>query len=159
MAYNKTTWENSPSTNSPINASNLNKIEEGIYQNSLGVEENSTNIGTLSNLETTNKSSIVGAINELKDGLDEKQDAFIIESITLETNKSFSANNSYTFSIPARTGYTAYVLKPYVTGEWADKYAVYVPYNSNNNFAIGNIKNEAFTWSVYCVALYIKNTE
>lgn len=31
MAYNKTNWENSPSTNTPINAANLNKIEQGIY--------------------------------------------------------------------------------------------------------------------------------
>ncbi len=27
MAYNKTTWENLPSTNTPLNASNLNKVE------------------------------------------------------------------------------------------------------------------------------------
>lgn len=27
MAYTKTVWENSPSTNTPINATNLNKIE------------------------------------------------------------------------------------------------------------------------------------
>lgn len=38
MAYNKTTWENAPSTNTPINANNLNKIEEGIYQNSISIE-------------------------------------------------------------------------------------------------------------------------
>lgn len=30
MSYVKTNWENSPSTNSPINASNLNKIENAI---------------------------------------------------------------------------------------------------------------------------------
>lgn len=38
MAYNKTIWENAPSTNTPINANNLNKIEEGIYQNSISIE-------------------------------------------------------------------------------------------------------------------------
>lgn len=38
MAYNKTVWENLPSTSSPINADNLNHIEEGIYQNSLNIE-------------------------------------------------------------------------------------------------------------------------
>lgn len=31
MAYVKTTWQNSPSTNTPINATNLNHIEQGIY--------------------------------------------------------------------------------------------------------------------------------
>lgn len=30
MAYNKTNWENLPSTSTPINATNLNKIENGI---------------------------------------------------------------------------------------------------------------------------------
>lgn len=38
MAYNKTNWQNAPSTDTPINANNLNKIEEGIYQNSLDIE-------------------------------------------------------------------------------------------------------------------------
>lgn len=32
MAYVKTTWQNSPSTNTPINATNLNHIEQGIYE-------------------------------------------------------------------------------------------------------------------------------
>jgi hypothetical protein len=61
MAYNKTTWENAPSTNTPINANNLNKIEEGIYQNSLKADQE----GDLSTLDTTTKSTLVGAINEL----------------------------------------------------------------------------------------------
>lgn len=34
MAYNRTTWENSPSTSTPLSADNLNNIETGI----LGVE-------------------------------------------------------------------------------------------------------------------------
>lgn len=38
MAYVKTIWENLPSENTPINASNLNKMEEGIYQNSMDIE-------------------------------------------------------------------------------------------------------------------------
>ena len=66
MAYNKTTWENAPSTNSPINASNLNKIEEGIYQNSLKADQ----VGDLSELETVNKTNTVNAINEVLSTLD-----------------------------------------------------------------------------------------
>ena len=57
MAYIKTEWENSPSTKTPINANNLNKIENGIYTNSV-------NIGELTDLNTTNKNSTVEAINE-----------------------------------------------------------------------------------------------
>ena len=61
MAYNKTNWENAPSTNTPINANNLNKIEEGIYQNSLKADQ----VGDLSELETVDKTSTVNAINEV----------------------------------------------------------------------------------------------
>lgn len=60
MAYTRTTWENEPSENTPINASNLNKIEQGIY-------DNSVNIGNLTNLNTTEKNNLVGAINEVHD--------------------------------------------------------------------------------------------
>lgn len=57
MAYIKTEWENSPSTKTPINASNLNKIENGIYMNSV-------NIGELTDLNTETKENLVEAINE-----------------------------------------------------------------------------------------------
>lgn len=30
MAYTPTQWENSPSTNTPLNADNLNKLEQGV---------------------------------------------------------------------------------------------------------------------------------
>lgn len=33
MAYSKTTWQNEPNQTSPLNATNLNKIEQGIYAN------------------------------------------------------------------------------------------------------------------------------
>lgn len=59
--YIKTNWENEPSESTPINASNLNKIEQGIYDNSLGVEK----IGDITLLDTTDKTSVVNAINEL----------------------------------------------------------------------------------------------
>ena len=61
MAYIKTEWENEPSESTPINAENLNKMEDGIYNNS-------QNIGNITTLKTTNKTNIVNAINELKDG-------------------------------------------------------------------------------------------
>lgn len=62
MAYIKTEWENLPSTKTPINANNLNKIENGIYTNSV-------NIGELTDLNTTNKNSVVGAINEVNNNI------------------------------------------------------------------------------------------
>ena len=58
MAYIKTLWENEPSESTPVNASNLNKIEQGIYNNSV-------NIGELENLDTSIKNNLVEAINEI----------------------------------------------------------------------------------------------
>lgn len=56
MAYNKTVWVNDSVP--AINETNLNKIEQGIY-------EAHNNIGDLSNLDTTNKNNLVGAINSI----------------------------------------------------------------------------------------------
>lgn len=61
MAYTKTNWENGVT---PANATNMNHIEQGIYDNSLKTDT----IGDLTNLETDTKTNIVSAINELKDG-------------------------------------------------------------------------------------------
>ena len=48
MAYNRVNWEDSPSTATPINATNLNTMDGGIEQNSLDIEElqNSTIINS-----------------------------------------------------------------------------------------------------------------
>lgn len=61
MAYVKTIWENLPSENTPINASNLNKIENGIYNNSIKADQ----VGDLTQLKTTTKTDLVNAINEI----------------------------------------------------------------------------------------------
>lgn len=58
MSYIKTNWQNKPNQSTPINAANLNHIEDGIY-------DVSTSIGDLNNLNTTEKSNIIGAINEV----------------------------------------------------------------------------------------------
>lgn len=56
MSYTKTQWVNDQAP--AINATNLNKIEQGIY-------DNDAHIGTLSNLTTTTKTDAVSAINEV----------------------------------------------------------------------------------------------
>ena len=48
MAYTKTNWEDAPSTATPLCAENLNKIENGIYENSIGIALADGNIYTLS---------------------------------------------------------------------------------------------------------------
>ena len=59
MAYQKLNWLNKGETGAiPINKTNLNHMDDGI-------ETNDKNTGELSNLNTTNKSNLVGAINEV----------------------------------------------------------------------------------------------
>ena len=48
MAYTKTNWEDAPSTATPLCAEKLNKIENGIYENSVDILLASNNINTLS---------------------------------------------------------------------------------------------------------------
>ena len=40
MAYTRVNWEDLPSTDTPINATNLNKMDEGIYNNSFETGSN-----------------------------------------------------------------------------------------------------------------------
>ena len=58
MAYTPKNWKDLPDETTPIQASDLNHIEQGIG-------DLNTSIGDLNTLNTTNKSSIVGAINEV----------------------------------------------------------------------------------------------
>ena len=39
MAYERVNWENLPSTNTPVNADNLNKMDEGIMHNKKKLED------------------------------------------------------------------------------------------------------------------------
>lgn len=48
MAYTKTNWEDAPSTATPLCTENLNKIENGIYENSIDIALAGDNINTLS---------------------------------------------------------------------------------------------------------------
>lgn len=63
MAYTKTTWQDLPNTTTPINATNLNKIENGIEAIDNDVSAINNNIGDLTDLETSDISSLVNAIN------------------------------------------------------------------------------------------------
>lgn len=72
MAYTKINWQDSPSTSTPITANNLNKMDNGIASADLGITTLNTNlnatntrVGTLSNLNTTNKTNLVSGINEV----------------------------------------------------------------------------------------------
>lgn len=49
MAYNKTVWENLPSTNTPINKDNLNKIENQLESTEQSLETTNTDVQNLEN--------------------------------------------------------------------------------------------------------------
>ena len=65
MAYTPKNWKDLPDETTPIQASDLNHIEQGIGDLSTKVDTLNTNVGNLSTLNTTEKSNLVGAINEL----------------------------------------------------------------------------------------------
>lgn len=65
MAYIPKEWKDLPDETTPIQASDLNHIEQGIGDLNTSVSNLNTSIGDLNTLNTTNKSSIVGAINEV----------------------------------------------------------------------------------------------
>lgn len=110
MAYQKTDWENSPSTRTPVSRDNLMHIENGIYDNSI-------NIGELSNLDTSTKSSLVAAINEIKNSIEENTGYLELPDGTkmqwgLLPISSFSAvGNYYTGSV---TFDHTYINTPFV---------------------------------------------
>ena len=71
MAYIPKKWKNLPDEETPIKASDLNHIEEGIKEidtnnstNTDAINENTNAIGTLSSLKTSAKNNLVAAINE-----------------------------------------------------------------------------------------------
>ena len=117
MAYIKTEWENSPSTKTPINANNLNKIENGIYTNSV-------NIGELTDLNTTEKNNLVGAINEIKTGLG-KITKLNTADITTKAVHTLNYNvNNFDFILVFATGnqyghYQMCTILKQILADWA----------------------------------------
>lgn len=79
-----------------------------------------------------------------------------IETVSLGTNLSFSADEVKSFTIPSKTGYSIKaLLSPIVSGDWHDKYAVVMAYS--NGFGIWNRDTNARTWSVSANVLYMKD--
>lgn len=73
-SYTKTVWQDLPNTTTPVNATNLNNIENGIENLENEISTNANNIsnvdakiGELANLKTTVKSNVVNSINSTLD--------------------------------------------------------------------------------------------
>lgn len=87
MAYEKINWLNKGEAGAkPINKTNLNHMDNGI-------ETNDTNIGNLSNLNTTYKSNLVGAINEVNDNIYAKVGLTSNVSTTADTYNKIPYNS------------------------------------------------------------------
>lgn len=90
MAYSRTTWENSPSTNTPLSAANLNNIEQGI----LGVESaNNALAGTVGVAMGTagtavNITSTQGSVTATQGSVAATQGSVVTLAGTVTTNTS-----------------------------------------------------------------------
>jgi hypothetical protein len=107
MSYTKTQWTND--TAPAINETNLNKIEQGIY-------DNDSHIGNLNNLTTFHNDDLVTAINEV--------DGFVVEN-NLLWDLLFDSANFFSTSKNYKVGdYTIYehllykCTTAHSAGEW-----------------------------------------
>lgn len=146
MAYNKTTWENAPSTNTPINASNLNKIEEGIYQNSLKADQ----VGDITNLKTDNKQNLVNSINELK----EREEIYTDVGEEIKTNRTYNGKPIYIrnfeiTTLPVNGIVVAFQNEYNIDDFWLD-YTFSFQSFSNNRLAL-NFYYSSTDWTRYYV--------
>lgn len=74
MSYTRINWENAPSTNTPVNATNLNKMDEGIYNVDQEVAANSSNISTLQTNVSANSNDITSLQSSVSDLEENKAD-------------------------------------------------------------------------------------
>ena len=83
MAYTKTNWEDAPSTATPLCAENLNKIENGIYENSIDIAIAGGNINTLTDRITAINTALSAKADktELEDEITD-----IDETVTMKIN-------------------------------------------------------------------------
>lgn len=184
MAYQKTTWKNDDLP--AINAENLNKIENGIEANDNTSTENKTNIGTPSNLNTSNKSNLVNAINEVNDKFNYSTTEKVIGTwkdgkplyqkvvdfdATIQANKTIAIphnianaktitidySNSFIEAHSGEENYLSYNL-PLIgyAGNTTDKIYAYVDKTNINVYATGSWGN---LWTKHITLNYTKTTD
>ena len=104
MAYNRVNWENSPSTNTPVNATSLNIMDEGIEENS-------------------NMLNGIKPINNIFIGNIQSKNYWKLEDELRVTRRT-----SFTNNIPAGT----YTISGYITGDDAESSLIQF-YDDNEN--------------------------
>ena len=80
--YNRINWQNKPNVATPISAENLNKMDKGI-------KDCDDAIGDLALLNTTNKTDLVAAVNELNNKL-------AVQSATLTASAGYTIQDAET---------------------------------------------------------------
>jgi len=81
MSYSKIGWKNSPSTSTPINATNLNKMDTGIYNNDASITALDTRVTTAE-----------GDIESLQEEVDLKT---LATSYTISADNALSCSSTY----------------------------------------------------------------
>ena len=94
-SYTKQTWEDAPSTNSPVSAERLNHMETGIKNNNTGVRALETAVGNVQNLDTSSK-EIVGSINEINQHLSDKKFGIDTSNVLHSSGSYKNTTKSYT---------------------------------------------------------------
>lgn len=92
MTYVPKKWKNLPDEETPITASDLDHIENGIKEVDTNNNTNTTSIGSLSSLKTTAKNNLVAAINENTNAIGKLADL----NTTVKTNLVAAINENKT---------------------------------------------------------------
>lgn len=116
----------------------------------------SSYVGSAANGIGASQSALQNAFETLDENITKLDEKFFFKDMIINS-KTFAADEVVSYNVPDITGYTTYLLHPYVTGAWADKFAVITAYNTKRSFSIWNRANTAYTWSVYASVLYVKN--
>ena len=102
MIYNRTTWENSPSTNTPINAQNLNKIEQGISDAADEINEISHMVNIGPEVEEDSRINFIKS----KNLFDKDTATYVNGWIQNQTMRLNTSNTSRLFYLPCKPNTT-----------------------------------------------------
>lgn len=133
MSYTKTNWENSPSTASPISASNLNKIENGIEDAHAHIADSTGihGITDTADLVYTNDSRLSDQRTPLNGSVTSAK----LASGVLSSTQSFNAQTGTTYTLVLADA----DLNKFVTLNNSSSITVTIPPDSSVAFPVGSV--------------------
>lgn len=143
MSYTKTNWENSPSTASPISASNLNKMENGIEDAHAHIAD-STGIHGITDTADLVYTSDARLTNQRTPSDDSVTTAKVVNgAITAEKLASGVISSTQSFNAQTGTTYTLVLadadLNKFVTLNNSSSVTVTIPPDSSVAFPVGAV--------------------